>query len=209
MSDPLGVLAMIERLRSRAVTVPGPTPEQEEAERRRELAERLVRMGVPRRAAEIVASPDLRRTASVVVAERLARGEGCICVLAGGNGRGKTVAGGVAVWRRPGLVRAATALARPFPGPSVGEDPLQPWIRTKMLVIDDLGMEHSPGGYAASELLRIVNEREGALRPTLITTNLTAQQARERYGDRLMSRLAGDPLGWQQVVGADLRREPG
>ena len=62
-------------------------------------------------------------------------------------------------------------------------------LRTPLLLIDDLGTEPMMNNITVEYLFLLVNERmEGAL-PTLVTTNLNQQQLRERYGERVFSRL--------------------
>lgn len=59
---------------------------------------------------------------------------------------------------------------------------------SELLIIDDLGTELT-NNFVLSQLFEIINKREAALRSTLISTNLTMKQLRDRYSERIMSRL--------------------
>ena len=57
-----------------------------------------------------------------------------------------------------------------------------------LLVIDDLGTELT-NAFVASELFRIISERGRNGRSTVISTNLSLQKIRERYSERVFSRI--------------------
>lgn len=59
-----------------------------------------------------------------------------------------------------------------------------------LLVLDDLGVEFSSPFYTSS-LYHIINSRLLAELPTVISTNLTMKQIKERYGDAIASRITG------------------
>lgn len=70
--------------------------------------------------------------------------------------------------------------------------------RSDLLVFDDLGTEYlKEGGLLAAFLDEIVWHREGNALPTVITTNLTAQELAKRLGDRITDRLRGV---WGRVI---------
>ena len=75
----------------------------------------------------------------------------------------------------------------------------------KVEPVDDLGTE-LPTPRSASQLFACLEER--ALRgvPTLITTNLSPEQIRDLYSERVFSRIFG---GWNIVsmYGEDIRRK--
>lgn len=78
------------------------------------------------------------------------------------------------------------------------------YTQPDLLVVDDLGHEGKAGDAALSLLLEVLDERHGWKRATIVTTNLTPQQALERYDDALLSRLRGmRPL----VLGGPDRRQ--
>lgn len=62
--------------------------------------------------------------------------------------------------------------------------------RREVVVLDDLGAEKG-SEWALSVLYLIINCRYEAMRPTIITTNLSMAQIAESMGDRIASRIAG------------------
>jgi hypothetical protein len=77
-----------------------------------------------------------------------------------------------------------------------GLDGIQQWFDwrdNKTVCIDDLGAERATTNYGEREdILRLVIERRAAGRKiTHVTTNLTSDQIRARYGDRILDRLLG------------------
>lgn len=72
-----------------------------------------------------------------------------------------------------------------------------------LLIIDDLGAEFSTS-FTVAALYNIINSRIIEQRPTIISTNFDETVLRERYGDRILSRLlcAYQPL---QFYGEDIR----
>ncbi len=59
---------------------------------------------------------------------------------------------------------------------------------SELLIIDDLGTELT-NNFVLSQLFEIINKRDIALRSTLISTNLSMKQLRDRYSERIMSRI--------------------
>ncbi len=59
-----------------------------------------------------------------------------------------------------------------------------------ILMIDDLGAENKYNNVTTEYLYSIVNERMLNHKHTFISTNLSLAQIQERYGDRILSRLA-------------------
>ena len=77
-----------------------------------------------------------------------------------------------------------------------------------LLIIDDLGTELT-NTYTASELFRLIEERIQKKRATVISTNLTASEIKNRYSERISSRigssyqllhLSGDDLRMRKVI---------
>ncbi|MBR1815708.1 MAG: ATP-binding protein [Lachnospiraceae bacterium] len=58
----------------------------------------------------------------------------------------------------------------------------------ELLIIDDLGTELT-NNFVRSELFEIINKREISERKTLISTNLSMKDLRDRYSERIMSRI--------------------
>lgn len=76
-------------------------------------------------------------------------------------------------------------------------------LNCDLLIIDDLGAEFSTS-FTIAALYNIINSRIIERRPTVINTNFDETVLRERYGDRVLSRLlcAYQPL---QFYGEDIR----
>lgn len=62
---------------------------------------------------------------------------------------------------------------------------------SELLIIDDLGTELT-NNFVLSQLFEIINKREIGGLSTLISTNLTMKQLRDRYSERIMSRIIAD-----------------
>lgn len=75
-----------------------------------------------------------------------------------------------------------------------------------VLTIDDLGTEINYKNVTAEYLFAIVNERIAGHKQTFITTNLTLADLRDRYDERLFSRLVDTNITTvAQLQGADKR----
>ena len=75
----------------------------------------------------------------------------------------------------------------------------------ELLILDDLGTEVT-NQFTNSCLYLVINNRINLRRPTIISTNLSSKEIKERYTDRIASRILGDfkPL---LFVGTDVRRQ--
>lgn len=71
------------------------------------------------------------------------------------------------------------------------EDLFKYIYNTELLIIDDLGTEVT-NNFVASQLFEVINKRQLSGRSTLISTNLTMKQFRDRYSERIMSRIISD-----------------
>jgi len=80
-------------------------------------------------------------------------------------------------------------------------------IEVPLLLIDDLGTEPMMRNITVEYLFTLLNERNAAKRHTVVATNLTPAQLRERYGERVASRLLDKSSGRiVQLKGKDLRQ---
>jgi len=80
-------------------------------------------------------------------------------------------------------------------------------VETPVLMIDDLGTEPMYRGITVEYLFTLLNERCAARRHTVIATNLTPAEIKERYGERVASRLLDNTRSMLiGMKGADLRR---
>lgn len=165
----------------------------------------LDHLGIPARA--LTASRAVLEDTAALVASR---GAVDFLVLSGGPGCGKTVAsvawiaayvsdpklwGKDAIYgsRRPEFIGTAPiwiTAARLARCDRYDESYMTKLLRTPRLVVDDLGGEYlDKGGFYASLLDEIVNERQAESKPTIMTTNLNAEAFKERYGERIIDRI--------------------
>ena len=66
-------------------------------------------------------------------------------------------------------------------------------LECDLLIIDDLGTEN-PSNFSVSNLYNIINTRLIKSLPTIINTNLSMDDLRRRYADRITSRIFGEYL---------------
>ena len=79
-------------------------------------------------------------------------------------------------------------------------------IEAPLLLVDDLGTEPMMRNITVEYLFTLLNERGAAKRHTVIATNLTPVELKERYGERVASRLLDRSACWTiQFTGKDLR----
>lgn len=71
------------------------------------------------------------------------------------------------------------------------------------LIIDDLGTENS-NSFVASQLFSLINERNLRKRSTIISTNLSLEDIRDRYTDRILSRTVSS-FNVFRLSGKDIR----
>ncbi len=82
---------------------------------------------------------------------------------------------------------------------------VQKYYDADLLIVDDLGSEMT-NQFTVSVLYNLINQRANKRKPTVFSTNLTQKELRERYADRITSRLFGmyQPLVFR---GTDVRRQ--
>lgn len=76
-------------------------------------------------------------------------------------------------------------------------------MSSDLLILDDLGTEFLTQ-FINSSIYNIVNTRIIRQKPTIISTNLTAEEIQKRYSDRLLSRLFGN-YKTCNFIGKDIR----
>ena len=76
-------------------------------------------------------------------------------------------------------------------------------LECDLLIVDDLGTELT-NQFTVSTLYNLINTRMNLGKTTIISTNLTQSEIRQRYSDRIASRIFGDfyPLFFK---GCDVR----
>lgn len=75
--------------------------------------------------------------------------------------------------------------------------------RCDLLIIDDLGTELT-NQFTSSQLFSLLNERHLGKKSTLISTNFTLPQLRDRYSDRIFSRITSN-FKVCRLAGEDIR----
>jgi DNA replication protein DnaC len=73
------------------------------------------------------------------------------------------------------------------------------------LILDDLGTE-MVNQFSTSCLYSVLNNRINLARPTIINTNLTAKEIKEKYAERITSRIFGE-FQILRFIGTDVRRQ--
>lgn len=218
----------VQRISFGGLNLRQPTPVAHcNAECRQAATETIARLAVEReanlqRAAEVrreqriaealsLAWPKYRNaTAAMLVPDLAGLPTDASILLAGPAGTGKTFqawawwqrwAGGTEsrASRRPQFHTAADLmemLRRSFSG-----DPVV--FTDDLLVIDDLGAEKGTE-WVVEQLYRIIDYRYRMCLPLVVTTNLSGRDIRDRFGDRILSRLveACTPI---KLAGADKR----
>ncbi|MBE5800852.1 MAG: AAA family ATPase [Clostridiales bacterium] len=81
-------------------------------------------------------------------------------------------------------------------------------MEAPVLLIDDLGTEPLMQNITIEQLFNLLNERQMNRRHTVISTNLTMAELKERYTERIASRLQDD-TSWRRLMltGDDVRRK--
>lgn len=80
-------------------------------------------------------------------------------------------------------------------------------VAAPLLLVDDLGTEPLMQNITVTQLFNLLNERQMAGRHTIISTNLDMSELKERYTERITSRLM-DGTAWRKLAltGDDVRK---
>lgn len=89
-------------------------------------------------------------------------------------------------------------------GRSENQDTLDGLLDVELLILDDLGAEFS-SSFNLSTVYNLINTRCNRRKPTIISTNLTAQELEQKYSHRVVSRLFS-LLDCLRFVGKDIRQ---
>ena len=76
-------------------------------------------------------------------------------------------------------------------------------LNSDLLIIDDLGTELT-NSFTGSQLYYFIEERHMKQKSTIISTNLSFQELRERYSERIFSRFTGY-YNFYMIAGDDIR----
>ena len=90
-----------------------------------------------------------------------------------------------------------------------GADEFSDVVNADVLFIDDMGIEPLMENITISQWYNLISERQRGGRGTVISTNLQEKELRQRYTERIASRLL-DPRQClvMQFIGDDVRRRP-
>jgi len=90
------------------------------------------------------------------------------------------------------------------------EDTFRRMMECGLLAIDDLGSEPMMRNITVEYLFMLLNERTNAGLSTIIATNMTPSEVKERYGERIASRMFDRDKGsYLRFLGKDLRTKNG
>lgn len=187
--------ALEAEARERGVTVDEVQGERDRALAARDRMKALIRSGImlPTDDLSRLAIDDLDRTEPLDFVQRWWRShvDRPILIVCGKVDSGKTVAAGWAIGAaKTGEVVHAPELARRVSPHhfelELGSHPVR--LNRSLLVLDDLGTE-STGKARWSEAFALFVENRLMHGRTLITSNLTREEFRPRYGERIASRL--------------------
>ena len=89
-------------------------------------------------------------------------------------------------------------------------EPMEELYGTDVLMLDDLGSEPMMQNITIEQLFNLINVRRGRGLSTLISTNLNKKELRERYTERIASRLIDSGYScFLSLHGEDIRKRKG
>lgn len=87
---------------------------------------------------------------------------------------------------------------------------LAPLMDARLLLVDDLGTEPLMNNITVTQLFNLLNERQLNARHTVISTNLSITELRDRYTERVVSRFLDSTVCMRlKFIGGDVRRSLG
>ena len=102
-----------------------------------------------------------------------------------------------------GLIDFFSRYAFDFKNREESEEAYQDIYNCDLLIIDDLGTEMI-NSFSVSRLFTCLNERALRKKSIIISTNLSLEELRDRYSDRIFSRLTGN-FKFCRMTGPDIR----
>ena len=189
--------AMLARVAASGAMLPEPQPAPPRDRVADAALERLERAQIARRRAESAGCPvrhltsilgHPRRSEALTTIWAYLRSDAWALLMLGAPGTGKTWAAAYAALRSPDpLWLTASRMMR------VGMYDDERWGRitsAHLVVLDDLGVEYQDkSGSMSQRLDALVDERYSADRKLIITSNLSKQAFKTRYGERIVDRL--------------------
>jgi DNA replication protein DnaC len=173
--------------------------EAKEREIRREMAERKAEILLGRLDARYRdATPRTRESVEWLkryLASETAQERGRGLIILGPSRAGKTwEAAAIArlllvTYRTPVQFVEAPELMAALRPNAEGASDIGQFMAAPVLIIDDLGAERT-SEWTSEQLFRLAHYRDVHCMPTIFTSNLEGAQLRERYGDRVINRLA-------------------
>lgn len=153
---------------------------------------------VPRVAADVERG-GLADTEARTAAKKFREAKGAWCLLLlGGIGSGKTTAAGELAWafgleeKRVAWIRASESARLSGFGAEALER-FEHWRSAKLVVLDDLGTEAMTPTWQQA-LDDLLDDRYQRMAPTVITSNLTPEGFKQRYGERIADRVRQDGI---------------
>ncbi len=102
-----------------------------------------------------------------------------------------------------GLIDLFSRYAFDYKSREESEEAYQDIYNCDLLIIDDLGTELI-NSFSVSRLFTCLNERALRKKSIIISTNLSLEELRDRYSDRIFSRLTGNFI-FCRMTGPDIR----
>ena len=102
-----------------------------------------------------------------------------------------------------GLIDFFSHYAFDYKNREESEEAYQDIYNCDLLIIDDLGTEMT-NSFSVSRLFTCLNERALRKKSIIISTNLSLEELRDRYSDRIFSRLTGN-FKFCRMTGPDIR----
>lgn len=131
----------------------------------------------------------------VQYAEALPSPERPFFILMGESGRGKTFLANAIAYAalergiEATMVTAYRLVQDALDGIQTRTEPMKRYATVPLLVVDDLGSEPDIPTVTVESFYRVFNERLVKNLPTVVATNLSAEELSARYGERIVSRL--------------------
>ena len=142
--------------------------------------------------------------------ERVFDGKGTGLLIMGATGLGKTflcrALAAKAIQEKPVMFITAPELAADFLDHRRGEPVELKYIwQAPLLIVDDLGAETFSNNVTSEYLCELIEKRTANKLPTVFSTNLSIDDIKKRYGERISSRLASGRFMAFMLFGEDIR----